>query len=255
MSNGRHCHYCNKTFYSTSNRARHEKAMHGGSTIGAGDPSDGEEEEEEEEEEEPFEWKHWRKLIKQTIKQMDTKTPSDTNYLLQEPHLSNFLDKMRERMEKCMEFCRYMKNVDPIYKKIQNTSNKYKKNHGLEEGEAFEKAWNDRSFLLKRFLRDHSEEIDDLLPEDSDYEEEDEQMEEPEAEGYESEDEMESNYNDDDKLGESGRNSDEESIPEKSDYDDDEFPSDDEILQLEQNDPDMFRLIQKSAKQPLMFHP
>ena len=111
-------------------------------------------------------WKHWEQLIKLTINEMENEMPKEAKDLLHEPCLSIFMEKMLENLEKYMTFTQNMKDDDPIYAKIQKTADTYE-DQNMEEGEAFEKAWNDRKILIKRFLRDHIDDIEYLIDSDS----------------------------------------------------------------------------------------
>ena len=170
------CRFCERKFYSSSNRSRHEAQIHNNSKV---DRADSEMEDDENQEIESGE-DYWSSLIVRTFDEMDLQSEIENgNEILGEPILSQFLEELRENLEKRMKFAQYMEEEDETYREIQNTANQYK---DLDSDEAFEKAWNERKYLLKRLLRDHMDVIEDEIEnrvevsenEDGNEEEEDE---------------------------------------------------------------------------------
>ncbi len=113
------------------------------------------------------EWKFWSLLVKESLKSMPKLPENAQELLLESPYLTDFFDKMRQNMEDRIKVSDYMRYEDPIYGQLKATADRYVEEKGLEQDEAFEKAWEERKYLLKRYLRHHSHEIDKQLHKDS----------------------------------------------------------------------------------------
>ena len=186
------CKFCQHKFYSSSNRHRHEVYCHkmAANQYGMGETYDSDHSDNDSDNEEPTETNsdssqgeaeqqdHWEMLIAETCREMDIhkeiKNPKD---IMTNPVLSEFLEELRQNLESKMDFAQYMQNEDKTYQELQNTAERFSRKD-LDEDEAFEKAWNERKYLLKRLLRDNLDIVQKVLNEkveDSD-EEENEQM-------------------------------------------------------------------------------
>ena len=197
------CQYCNQRFYSKFNLHRHQLRFHRAlmefgqeinemeSEIGSQnsdnaeeseekdifdeDGSDSQRSEKEEESESEDDYDHWQVLINETFKEIglhkEIKNPKE---ILREPLLSEFLEELRENLETRMKFADYMQNEDKVYQEIQNTAERHSRKD-LEEDEAFEKAWDDRKYLLKRLIRDNLDVIKSAMEESASEDSEDEQ--------------------------------------------------------------------------------
>ena len=195
------CRFCAIQFYSNFNRRRHEMRVHqkevqeevedydtDHSASTNSQDSDNNQNRKEDifddkddtdsEKSSDSEENYWSELIIETCREMDLKneikSPKD---VLFEPMLSRFLEELRDNIDKRMKFADYMNSHDKIYQEIQNTVERYERND-LEEDEAFEKAWNERKYLLKRMLKDNLDVIERTLKECSDSEEEEEKEDE-----------------------------------------------------------------------------
>ncbi len=199
------CRFCQKLLSSCSNRVRHEKMMHPEKANSWSKENRGGthqmDESDEEADDDKLEWKYWQKLIKQAIGKMGTDIPENGKELLREPHLSSFLEKIRHNLEKRMTFAQYMDFYDPIYAQIQKTADGYEENHEMDDGEAFEKAWENRKYLLKRFFRNHIDEIEEELT-DVSKEETDQEVEDEETEQEEQTEDDEMHEDDDEETAE-----------------------------------------------------
>ena len=216
-NNTRICRYCNKKFYSCSNRCRHERTQHkknakesgnnvadfdnfdsdisdqenddsnnrkkGGKIKSASDGSADKEDEKMDSTEDDNDddttssetgssWFYWSKIIMQAIDEIGNDELVDVEKILKDPFFNNFLEKLYEILSKNMEFARYMKENDKMYRQIKQTSKIYIKELNFKPREAFEKAWNERQFLIKQYIRDHLEDIQDEISNKSETEEE-----------------------------------------------------------------------------------
>ncbi len=158
IMDSRQCRFCEHKFYSSSNRHRHEAQIHNSKK---GCKSDSEMSDEEESQEVGSGEDYWSTLISRTFDEMDLQSEIENgDEILCEPMLSQFLEELRENLEKRMKFAQYMEEEDETYREIQNTANQYK---DLDSDEAFEKAWNERKYLLKRLLRDHMDVVENEM--------------------------------------------------------------------------------------------
>jgi hypothetical protein len=89
--------------------------------------------------------------------------------LLKEPLFSEFLDILKNTLEAAMNFTKYFVNQDGVYDSIHTTADNYLKKN-MEEDEAKEKAWDERKFRVKQFLRENLKLIEEALPGASDNE-------------------------------------------------------------------------------------
>ena len=105
-------------------------------------------------------WSHWKILITEAVEEMG-KQPSEAAEILKDPYFDDFIEKVRESLSKQIRFADYVKRKDKVFNAIQKSANLFIREMKLSKGEAFEKAWNERKYLLKRFLRNHLEEIQD----------------------------------------------------------------------------------------------
>ncbi len=199
------CRFCDIQFYSNFNCRRHELRVHQkemkemedndsdhSSSTGSQDSSDTQdrrkdildEQDDTESEKSSESGEHyWSELITEICREIELK--NEIKYpkeVLFEPMLSRFLEELRDNLDSRMKFADYMKNHDKVYQEIQNTAERYERKE-LEEDEAFEKAWNDRKYLLKRMLRDNLDVIEKTLDESSDHSEEEEEEEDQENYG------------------------------------------------------------------------
>ena len=189
------CQYCHQRFYSSFNLHRHQLRFHRAlmefaqedqeindmeSEIGSQDSDNIKEDEtndvpETEESDTDDEYDYWQVLISETFKEMglrrEIKNPKE---ILLDPVLSEFLEELRENLEGRMKFAEYMQNKDKVYQEIQNTAERHSRKD-LDEDEAFEKAWNERKYLLKRLIRDNLNVIKSAMEESASEESEDEQ--------------------------------------------------------------------------------
>ena len=188
------CQYCHQRFYSSFNLHRHQLRFHRAlmefaqedqeindmeSEIGSQDSDNIKEDEtndvpETEESDTDDEYDYWQVLISETFKEMglrrEIKNPKE---ILLDPVLSEFLEELRENLEGRMKFAEYMQNKDKVYQEIQNTAERHSRKD-LDEDEAFEKAWNERKYLLKRLIRDNLNVIKSAMEESGSEESEDE---------------------------------------------------------------------------------
>ena len=174
------CRFCNRRFSSNSNRHRHESQFHSKEIDKNNCNMDENNEEQEAEDTDSDSQNHWPTLIQEICEKMDLQTEiSEATEVLVEPLLTEFLEELRENLEKRIKFVDYMKEEDKTYQEIQSTADQY---NGLDEDEAFEKAWNDRKYLLKRLIREHIEVIENVL--ENNNEEGDEDEDENETDTY-----------------------------------------------------------------------
>ena len=147
------------TFYSSSNRLRHDEQVHNNYNQDDGGDSDmGEEDEQKTVSLDD----NWSILINETFEGMYLESEiENANEILSDPLLSQFLEELRENLEKIMKFADNMKEEDETHQAIQKTTNQYE-NHD-DDDEAFDKAWNERKYLLKRLLHDHIEVIENAI--------------------------------------------------------------------------------------------
>ena len=199
------CQYCHQRFYSSFNLHRHQLRFHralmefaqedqeindmesetgsqDSNNINEDETNDAPESEDETNDEpksEEFdtddEYDYWQILINETFKEMglhkEIKNPKE---ILLDPILTEFLEELRENLEGRMKFAEYMQNQDKVYQEIQNTAERHSRKD-LDEDEAFEKAWNERKYLLKRLIRDNLNVIKSAMEESASEESEDEQ--------------------------------------------------------------------------------
>ena len=99
-------------------------------------------------------WGYWEELVSEAIQQISD-GPEDAKEILKESYFDEFLESLYELVDKQLKFVDYMTKNDPVFKQIQGTARRYMAEMAIGQGEAFEKAWNDRKYLLKRYLRHH----------------------------------------------------------------------------------------------------
>ncbi len=102
-------------------------------------------------------WNYWSDMIEHAIKNM-SKIPRNAKQLLQKPFLEEFLDELRESIEWKINLRNYMLYDDPIYLEVEKNAKKLRKQEPLIDA-AFEKAWEQRHYLIKRFIRENLDKI------------------------------------------------------------------------------------------------
>ena len=94
--------------------------------------------------------KLWLMLFRRTAKKMIQKHKR-TNDVLCEPHLSNFVEQMKNIVEKQLKFLRELTEESDLYKTIENEieENELK---GLDHDAAVDTAWNTLRFAIRKKL-------------------------------------------------------------------------------------------------------
>jgi len=107
-------------------------------------------------------WEYWSTIVSETLNQME-KLPDNNKNLLQEPFVGEFLWKLWENIMQKIQFVEYMENEDEVYEKIKNTAKIFISKQQIDKAEAYDKAWEDRKFLVLRFLNNHIDKINSLM--------------------------------------------------------------------------------------------
>ncbi len=102
-------------------------------------------------------WNYWTDVIEHAISYMSN-IPQNAKQLLQKPFLEEFLDELRESVEWKINLGNYMLYDDPIYLEVKKNAKKIRKQEPLTDA-AFEKAWEQRQYLIKRFIRENLDKI------------------------------------------------------------------------------------------------
>jgi hypothetical protein len=179
------CNTCSRVFSSSSNRHRHEKFFHGqvgnGRKIfnedeesprynfGQPDVIPGERIEEdpvsdedvksvkssdsEESDSDPKKRNYWLNIVSDALDNYDIQIPTAED-IVKEPYLSDFVNLMKIVAEEQIQFVKYMEEEDDLYRKINETIERYESND-YDREEAVDAAWHDRRFLIRRVIEDN----------------------------------------------------------------------------------------------------
>jgi hypothetical protein len=179
------CNTCSRVFSSSSNRHRHEKFFHGqvgnGRKIfnedeesprynfGQPDVIPGERIEEdpvsdedvksvkssdsEEPDSDPKKRNYWLNIVSDALDNYDIQIPTAED-IVKEPYLSDFVNLMKIVAEEQIQFVKYMEEEDDLYRKINETIERYESND-YDREEAVDAAWHDRRFLIRRVIEDN----------------------------------------------------------------------------------------------------
>ena len=104
-------------------------------------------------------WDYWSEVIQDAISMLSP-IPENAKQLMQKPMIDEFLDNIRESLEQKINLTNYMQYTDPIYLEIKRKARKIRKQEP-DKGSAFEKAWDERHYFLKRFIRNNLDTIQD----------------------------------------------------------------------------------------------
>jgi hypothetical protein len=102
-------------------------------------------------------WDYWSEVFEDAISNLSTK-PQNAEQLIQKTFIDDFLDNLRETLEHKIHLANYLQHTDPIYLEIKRNAEKLQKMEPHIES-AFEKAWEQRHYLLKRFIRQNLDTI------------------------------------------------------------------------------------------------
>ena len=111
-------------------------------------------------------WGCWGQVIVDAIAEMSTK-PEQAEQLVKREFLDDFLDNLRESLERKILLANYLQYTDPIYLEIKKNAEKIRQTEPHTES-AFEKAWEERKYLLKRFIRQNLDTIQQRCFDDND---------------------------------------------------------------------------------------
>ena len=184
------CQTCGRIFTRSDNLKRHFRIMHPAEQLASEvDESDNvtieSETEIDEQESDSDETKssdesdaeepdHWRDVIAESIRRFGSNY-DDHKMLLHDPLLSEFIEEMRQVVQRRLEFADAIRDGDSLYSKIERRIEKYEGDDYSSE-EAAETAWNDMRIVMRNLIRDNL----DLFNEHNDNVDEEEEEEEEE---------------------------------------------------------------------------
>ena len=163
------CSHCSRVFSSSSNRLRHERLFHGAEEEDISDYHENDDDPETDDEETED---LWPEIIKNAYSEFKKVAKAPLSLILVEPYLSQFIENVKDYVEKRIRFNDVMQQ-DEHYKKIADLIDTYKE-EDFDKDEAIDAAWHKRRFLVRKIVKGY---IDTLHDDDSEDEDEEESME------------------------------------------------------------------------------
>jgi hypothetical protein len=107
----------------------------------------------EEPDSDPKKRNYWLNIVSDALDNYDIQIPTAED-IVKEPYLSDFVNLMKIVAEEQIQFVKYMEEEDDLYRKINETIERYESND-YDREEAVDAAWHDRRFLIRRVIEDN----------------------------------------------------------------------------------------------------